>query len=567
MFLPTTFKYKIRFLAIMLCLCFTLKGQDFTTFDRKSPIKASGSCMLSQNAYGVEGIAARQDPYSWAINANLNLKLFNVIDVPLSAYLSNDQNTFNKPDFNQFGASPKYKDLSLHIGYRNLQYSSYTLSGVTFLGGGIDYQPKNALLKYSAMYGRFSKANTEQNTDVFNSKTLSYERWGYAAKVSAGRNKHSTDLSIFHAVDDPNSLSPELAGMLMPEENLIVSLASRNAISKKININSEYAMSAFSRDIRMPLVEDANYLLPFFKNKISSSLSSAFNTAINYAANKYSVGISYKRIAPEYRSLGATYMSNDVEDILLNTTRTLFKSKINLSLSGGHQRNNLAKDLPTTNKRIIGSINCNYNVNKKLALGINYSNFSASNAPTSISVLDTFRYVQITDCKSLMGNYTFGKDKFKHTVTFNSSLQTVNTLNENATQSIQMGTNMIASTLGWNGGLSNIDLNINGGLSYNRYEQPEIMTSMSIGPTTGLTKGLIKKKMRVNLSWSLLENYFGNTINNRMHVIRNGISYTYNKHHSIKYSSNVIFRRSFVNINGSKKSNEYRGFLSYSYVF
>ena len=76
-------------------------------------------------------------------------------DIPLSFVLSNFENKFYQP-FNQFGISPKYKWATLHLGYRNLTYSNYTLAGHRILGAGFDLKPKNFRIGF--MYGQLRRS-------------------------------------------------------------------------------------------------------------------------------------------------------------------------------------------------------------------------------------------------------------------------------------------------------------------------------------------------------------------------------------------------------------------------
>jgi hypothetical protein len=84
--------------------------------------------------------------------------MFGVINLPFSFAYTNNQATANLPQpFNRFSLSPSYRWVTTHIGYGNMSFSPYTLSGHEFFGGGIELAPDNGF-RFAALYGRFRKA-------------------------------------------------------------------------------------------------------------------------------------------------------------------------------------------------------------------------------------------------------------------------------------------------------------------------------------------------------------------------------------------------------------------------
>lgn len=115
-------------------------GQDLANLKNEKPVSVSGSLGGSFLGYSASGIAARRDPFFWQLNGTLNISLYGV-DIPLSATFSQLNRRFPQP-FNQFGLSPRYKSVTAHLGYRNLEFSPYTLSGNVFLGQVFKLHPK-----------------------------------------------------------------------------------------------------------------------------------------------------------------------------------------------------------------------------------------------------------------------------------------------------------------------------------------------------------------------------------------------------------------------------------------
>lgn len=76
----------------------------------------------------------QQVPLTWGVTARLNLSLYG-LQIPFSVTFSERERSFRQP-FNQYGASPRYKWVRLHLGYRTMHFSQLTMTGQNFLGGG-----------------------------------------------------------------------------------------------------------------------------------------------------------------------------------------------------------------------------------------------------------------------------------------------------------------------------------------------------------------------------------------------------------------------------------------------
>jgi hypothetical protein len=237
-------------------------AQDLEQLDKKKPIKVTGGLNATQTFYSASGIQNRRDPYFWMLNANLNFNLFGVLDVPLSATFSQQNRSYTQP-FNQYGLSPRYKSVTGHFGYRSMQFSQFTLGGNIFLGAGIEVAPSTSFVKWSAMYGRFTKAVDTFATDGVISGQPAYERWGWGTKVTLGKElqKRSYDIILFNARDNPTSISNAIADSfgLKPAENFVVGLVTRQAITEQLNFDIEYALSAFTEDMRIQESEVEKY--------------------------------------------------------------------------------------------------------------------------------------------------------------------------------------------------------------------------------------------------------------------------------------------------------------------
>ncbi len=506
------------------------------------------------------------------INANLNFNFYGIINCPFSAIITKENKTFNQPSFKQFGLSPSYKFLTVHAGYRNMQFSPYSLSGLTFLGGGIDINPSKSKFKFSAMYGRFSKAIPINYATSAVTQDPSYERWGYGGKITYKNHKQSIDLILFKAFDDKNSLPDTVSQTgITPQENLVLGLATRNNITDKLAINIDYTLSAYNSDIRQPETtlknyKFANHLGPLFTPHNCSSFNKVIGINLNYQATRFSIGFDYRRIDPEYKSMGTTYLSNDSEDFTGQLSTCLFNSKLSLSGSFGYQHNNLDNNLESSNRRIIGSLNSTIVYSEALNFSVTYSNYSSKAEPTLQLMQDSIKFIQVTENIGFASNYNIGDENIKHGLSFYLNYQIANTLNQTATELIEDGTKISNTNVSYR--LNLVKINMSGNVSLN-YTDCKYASSSSktIGPTFGFTKKFFDKKIQANLSYSVNKSLTPLS-ESLMNTLRFNVNFRYKEHHSCQFNNNLYFRNNNdIESNKTQKMQEYRSSLTYSYNF
>ena len=146
-------RYPIYCLILLLFVAGDTFSQDQSADTPPKPFSLDGSLTISGTKYSVSGAARRRPPTSWTLVGTPTLSIYGV-SLPFNFILSDQESSFRQP-FDQFGVSPSYKWATLHIGYNSLTYSKYTLTGITFLGAGIDINPEP--LRLSVAYGVFSR--------------------------------------------------------------------------------------------------------------------------------------------------------------------------------------------------------------------------------------------------------------------------------------------------------------------------------------------------------------------------------------------------------------------------
>ncbi len=564
----------IRYLIICLFLFPSVTwGQDVENIGKAKAIKLSGGLNTSASFYAVEGTELNRDPYFWMLNANINFNFFGVVDAPFSLTLTKENQTYNQPSFKQYGISPRYKAVTLHLGYRNMSFSSYSLSGITFFGAGVEIKPKNIPVHFSAMYGRFQEARDyvqfnqfeEGGNQIF--EEPSYKRMGFGFKTGYVKKEHSIELIFFRAYDVEGTINylPDDVD-IKPEENLIFGISTKTKILKKLSLNFEFTNSTYTYDKRMPAIEYDTYTylnnLPWlFTPRVSTSTQNAIVAGITYQLGKVNVGGGYRRVDPGYKSMGTSTVSSDIEDITANISSTLFKDKLNLSANVGKQRNNLENQSPNTMQRLIGSLNCGVKVSDAIDLSMNYSNFNSSTIPISIAIVDSIKYIQSTESLSVGSNISFEKGENKKGVSINADYQKVNSTNSSGTDTLETGSEVYGANLSYSMHLAVFEVDINTAANYSSY-QADVGSNETFGPTFGISKSFLEKKMRTNLMYSYFISKSGEEESTPVNNVSINVSYQVNKHHSFRFNTRYMQKVGTEN----NAIHRFQGTLSYNYT-
>ncbi len=415
-----------------------LEGQAGTT-RLGVPFALDGSFGVSFRSYQAWDIADRQTPLASSISANATIRSYQLtipfsfimhnldeVDHPFTRaywkdYLSNQRNRFTR-----FGASPYYKWITLHAGHRYMDFSEFTLANHNFLGAGLDLTPGK--WRIAAMGGRLARAEP-QSRSLRTPFIQQYTRTGWGAHVAYGDTKDRVGLSLFSAKEDPASLVGEVDSQFLvtPLENLVISLNGKKTIRKYLSIEFEIAQSALTRNAGDPDDDQGFFLYRsfLFQRKTSTDLRHAANVKLDYSRNDFRAGLEYRRIDAGYRSLGAYFFNDDLENYTAYTNFSLMKKTLHLQIQGGLQRNNLDGTKQASFERLIGSANAAYRL-KNWVLGASLSNFSSRVDYQLSQELDSLNVVVVSREASLTGSRSFlGKSGNSATLTLVGGVQTV----------------------------------------------------------------------------------------------------------------------------------------------
>ncbi len=499
-------KYLYTFLCVLIG--FTTQAQNIEKIGKKDMVTVHGG--LSFNALFYEGnrAAADRQRFAWFANGNLNVSILDV-SIPLSYSYSNNKGVFTRP-FNQFALAPHYKWIRAYIGYSGLNFSSYTYAGHVLFGGGIELTPKNFTI--SGVYGRLNKKvdvlDTEGNLNIL----PSFERWGYAGKVKYEKNSNGIGVSFFHGYDIVNSIQAlPSSSTLKPENNTAISISGRVQLFKKLSFDAELGISGLNTNTENTLGEVTKvWYLPKVKNNEYYKQFKAFKANANYLLKGSNLSLGYEKVDPDYRTLGAYFFINDIENITAGLAGNLWKQKINFALQTGVQRNNLNAQKRSTDRRLILSLNTSVNWTQQLSSNISLSNFSNYTKNRLqvipglvINPLDTLNFYQVNRQIQIGTNYSFDSKLKLNVVTMSYTNQKSNNGSSVANQNFiispenKAGTTVHSFNTSYSRKLMQIKSNVSLGFSYN-ISKNSLTTQSFIGPTAGFSAAFLKNQIRLN---------------------------------------------------------------------
>lgn len=567
--------YKI-ITIIILCLLggITLSSaqnvnvEDLTNLRNKKVIKLSGGVSANSTYYDANEMYGRQ-PLTWQLNGNLNVSLFELVDIPLSINLNNFGAQYTYPSLpNRLALHPSYKWVRLHIGDVAMTFSPYTLSGHMFTGGGVELTPGK--WNISAMGGRLMRK--VEYDPVLPSVMPSYERWGTGGKVRYNGTKFFLGGTILMAEDRYKETSFQADSLgVHPQKNLAASVEAGVNITPKLRISGEYALSYLSRDTREVVNTETGESRPLGEEDVYT----AIKAALDYTFFKNTIGIGYERIDPEYATLGAYYFNNDYENLTLNYARPIFGEKGNVALSGGVQRDDLDGSKQSKNTRFVGSANIAYSPTDKLNMALSGSTFQGYrviksqfdyiNQTKPYENLDTLNFAQISRNVDFNLNWTMqSSDKMTQNLAFFTSYQESadrqgkyilpGNLNRFLNASMIYGIDITAIktyfTLGYN--VSN---------SYSNMR--DFLTQ---GPTLSATLRLTEGKFTTGVSASFNRSYDGSIPVADVSNIRWNANARVFKRHSLQASA-VLQRQKRMAQTITTKTRSFTGQIGYMYNF
>lgn len=563
-------------LIFFLVIGGSLFAQQLDQIGKKGGLRLSGGVGANAIGFTSDNEDSFRKPLSYGVSGNIALSVYG-FNIPFTFSYSDAKFTHSGQPFNIVGLSPSYKNLTVHLGFRSMAFSSLTLAGHTFWGVGAEYKYKN--FSIAAMGGRLLKA---VEYDSLNTHMIpTYSRFGEGAKVSYAKDGNSVQFIVFYAKDDSSSIKyvPQI-DHLKPQENMVYSIGLNRKVSEKITFDLEIASSAWNRDIRddVPAETEASVINKLFlvERTRSTLYYNAYKTGLKFNMNTFSWGASYQRVEPGYRTLGAYNIANDFENITLNASTALFDKKVSLSGSGGFQHDDLDDDKESKMNRFVSSLSVNYKVSERLGLNAAYSGFNSTIKMkpiddeyvenTVFDQLDTLNYIQLTTSLNAGLNYRMREtDIALHNISFNGSYQRA----DNEQGNNRFGSDMASASAGYSLSFKETGLSLGSSLNGNlsQYEEGQ---SVFAGLGVNGSVPLFQKKVNASVNGNVSNNFQDGELIALFYSAGSSFAYKFGKGHS----ANLSLRYSGRAKTGEAKYgryneslNEFTATIGYRYSF
>lgn len=555
--------------------------------DKLKSIKVGGNIAANNTFY--KGFGAYPlggpPPLAYVYTGNLNINLFSKIAMPLQFSFSNQgaswapiQNPLKRYTlpFNRFVLKPTYKGFTLHTGTCALNFSPLTLSGLRYMGLGLEYKPKKGPIYFSIMQGKLRPEVRIDSSGKTNNNRPSYKRTGVGFMVGYKKDKDLIELIFFTAKDKIGSFRLDAKG-IMPEANTVGSLKFSKNLYKNWFVDGEFAISGLSNPEAVVGNKKENFFKSYFNTlplNSSTIYRKSIKSMIGYKAKTMTIGFDYQRVDPEYRTLGAYYFVNDMESFTGNIMSSLKDGKISLTANAGLMHDNLDKKKFQTMNRWVGAFNANWAVNDKLNFTGGYSNFlSYSNLRSSYDyltqiapydALDTLNYRQINQNITTVANWIMKQSEEKTSfLSGNIVYQKGGDQQGTTTQTNQL----LNTSLNYGYTLIKKKMTIAGGFIYGKNTSPAINTTF-LGPSLTFNKAFGEQlKTSSGITYSQMSNNgkAGNTLLN----MRASANYTIKKKHN--FGLVIMMVNKMANSNNTetnqKSYTDLTSTLSYSYQF
>ena len=539
----------------------TISQQTISNISKSDPLIITGAIGTSNHYYHSSGFQY-SSPFASSAWASMNISLYG-ISMPVAFYYTNSEFSFNYPHIS-FNLNPSYKNWQGYIGQSTMQFSSYIMN-MSFNGIGIEYKSDKGL-RFGAFYGRLRNAINDDPEDL-DARLPQYRRTAWGFKVGYGSGANSIDLYVMRAWDTESSVREYWRSRIAPEENLLVGLRGTTRLTKWLGISANVATSLFTTDNRVDNV-DSRKLEDWdkvFDVKYTSSMRFAGDVSANITLKGLNTSIFYRMVQPEYRSMGAFYMSNNYQSLGISANTHLFH-KVSLGGNFSLQSDNLSKEQLYTNKGFVYSANASTRIGQ-VGLSARYSGYQQKQYDGSIRVNDSTRVHRIMHSIGGSATYSLQRDILTHTFTISGGYNMNKDLNKFATGVSDVKTISGAATYNvrvepWNTDFAGT-LNHQQSIGYDRKYTSDILSLTTV--RTFFEENQLNVSATLNVCYNRLEKMRENmSLGGDMQI-----GWTLNKVHNFSLSGGIA-RSNDVNITDNESMynvTEVNVGLNYTYTF
>ena len=401
--------------ASIICLSAqTVPTDNEDSGKKKYPLILRGGLNIGGELYSVSGIPNRRSPWAYHTQGNLGISI-GKFRVPISFTYRDRQFSYDFT-FNRIGLSPTIGWATVHLGWRNMSFSPYTLGGRTFYGVGTELRPGK--LYIGGLYGELKNPLAIRDSLVFGANLIPiFDRKLYGAKIGYRNGKNHFELMGVKIWDDPNSFDypdnyDELGyNVLTPKENIVLGINGGIGIAKFLEIYFRSGLTLFTGDVDDPLTDVISGSIPDQYRDIltinsSSRITYAGDAGLNITVKGTRIGLQYRRVEPFYTTLATNFFPNDLEQYTFLLSTGLLKRKLLLNGRIGLEQNNLRDYRTNTTRRFIGNLTATYRPDEDWNFNLRYANFTTDSEANILELNDTLRYVTVSNNASVTGTWT-----------------------------------------------------------------------------------------------------------------------------------------------------------------
>lgn len=542
---------------------FIATGQDISNIKNIKPLTWNANFNANFSSFFSDNNQSLYDPFSYGIAVNGNVSIYDV-SIPFTMQYR-DRNTNFGTSFSRFGIRPRYKWITAYLGHNQVEFNRYVFSGMQFFGAGLELNP--GIFRAGYITGELK--NPKYIVDSLNNNngfTNIYKRSFSAYKIGIGKTNNFIDLYLLNANDNNNSILFSDSLTLNPQSNTSLgTTASVSLFNKVMKISVNAATSILTNNVEAKQLDSADlaenkafdFLNKHIKINKSSNLNWAGDANLDFNFGSFSIGTKYQRINPFYQSFGINFLRGDRENISLHTSMNLFNNILNVNANYGIDRNNLLNIRTSTTKQKVYDINIQFTPKSWFTLDAQYSNYNFNQQPTIISILDTFKFVQINETKSISPTIKIVKKDIQHSIFLNYTLQSLNDLTSIESSETVTNYRNISSAYQWRHRKNKTSFGITFFSVQNKNEQA---VHDRYGINLSGSKSFLKNKLAVRTKVSISKNRIDNTDDGYFFNFGPGVTYQVGKG-SLALQAMYLNR---PNTTLEKNTNELRLFSNFS---
>lgn len=530
---------------------------------KQKPVVFGGSLGIGFSYYNSNSPVKRTAPYNWYVSGSPSVRIYG-LQVPFSFTYSETGRSLTHPFvYNFSGASPYYKWATTHIGFRSMNFSEYTMSGVVFNGAGIELKPGK--LRFAAFYGVFNPA-VEADTGNGNFGVIlpAYKRIGYGAKLGLGSDNNYFDLIYFRGKDDAASLKRVPAfETIKPVDNVTFGPRFRFTLFKHWFVESDLALSIFTRNILNDTLKETEDLLTVYKFvRVNTTTYGAFagHVSSGLRFSKWGISGRVRQISSDFQSLGINLLQDDIREYTVNPNFSLFKSKLSIGGSYGIYTDNVSGKRINTTVRNILNTNVSINPSNKLMLGLAYSNFGTTRNNGLLQMNDSITFSIINESYNGNISYNFGTAKKPFVFSLFGLYQSANDRNiftrqYNNSQVLNVGLNSQYK-------FDRSKLQLSGGLAYAAFTVAAQQFSTQ-SAQFGFRKSMQKDKLNMGINFNYTMRFNAGETQGDVVSVNYSLQTRLGKRHSLQ--TQIRLMRNSTGIISNSAFNDQRISLSYGF--